>query len=358
MNLEYLNKLLTIGVQNHASDIHLKVDRAPMFRINGELKEIKAPKLKAEDTQAIVEGLVKNHPGAPDVKKMTEYDSSYALADVGRFRVNVFRQRGSLAVILRVIPISIPSFAQLGLPKVLEKIAGYKRGLILVTGVTGSGKSSTLAAIIDHINTHRQEHILTLEDPIEFVHADKRSSVSQREIGSDSQDFAGALRGALRQDPDVILIGEMRDFETVDIALKAAETGHLVLSTVHTTDAARTIGRLIGVFPANQQDGARIRIAENLKASISQRLLPKAEGAGRVVAAEIMVSNMGVEECIKDPDKTSLMKDVIARGNLDIGSQTFDQHLTELYKSGQITMDSAKSAATNPSDFERALAFE
>lgn len=358
MDLEYLNKLLAAGAKNHASDIHLKAGRAPLFRVNGELKEIRAPKLVAADTQSVVEALLKSNPGAPEVKRITEYDSSYALADVGRFRVNVFRQKGSLEVILRIIPMTTPSFEQLGLPSVMKSIAEMSRGLILVTGVTGSGKSSTLAAIIDYINANRQEHILTLEDPIEFVHEDKKSSVSQREIGSDTKDFAVALRGALRQDPDVILIGEMRDFETIDIALKAAETGHLVLSTVHTTDAARTIGRLVGVFPANQQDSARIRIAESLKASISQRLLPKSDGQGRVVAAEIMVSNLSVVECIMDPEKTSMMKDVISRGFNEGASQTFDQHLTTLYKEGVITMDVARSAASNPSDFERALAFE
>jgi twitching motility protein PilT len=358
MNLEHLNKLLEVGVKNHTSDIHLKPGRAPLFRVNGDLKEIRAPKLTPEDTLKIVQGMLGNVANAPDLHAITEYDMSYALADVGRFRVNIFRQRGALEIIMRIIPIEIPSFAQLGLPPVMEKIASLPRGLILVTGITGSGKSSTLAAIIDHINTHRQEHILTLEDPIEFVHQDKRSSVSQREIGTDSHDFASALRGALRQDPDVILIGEMRDFETIDIALKAAETGHLVLSTVHTTDAARTIGRLVGVFPSNLQDSARIRIAENLKASISQRLLPRADGQGRVAAAEIMVTNLMVEECIRDAEKTPRIKDVISRGKQDVGSQTFDQHLSELYQKQLITLDTAKSAATNPADFERALAFE
>ena len=357
MDLDYLNKLLAAGAKNHASDIHLKVGRAPLFRVNGDLKEIRAPKLAAEDTMSIVEALVQHNPGAPEARKITEYDTSYHLQEVGRFRVNVFRQKGSLEIILRVIPLHIPSFEQLGLPPVLNKIAEINRGLILVTGVTGSGKSSTLAALIDHINATRQEHILTLEDPVEFVHEDKKSSVSQREIGSDTKDFASALRGALRQDPDVIQIGEMRDFETIDIALKAAETGHLVLSTVHTTDAARTIGRLVGVFPANQQDNARIRIAENLKASISQRLLPKADGQGRVVAAEIMLTSLSVEDCIKDPEKTALMKDVIARNKTD-GSQTFDQHLAELVQSGVVTMEVAKSAASNPSDFERAMSFD
>lgn len=358
MNLDYLNKVLAAGVRTGASDIHFKAHRAPLFRVNGELKEIKAPQMKPEDTEAIVKALVATRRAAKiDVDSMTEFDTSYMLDDVGRFRVNIYRQKGSFALILRVIPIDIPSFEQLGLPPVLKSIADMKRGMILVTGVTGSGKSSTLAAIIDYINANRQEHILTLEDPIEFVHADKRASLSQREIGQDSADFSVALRAALRQDPDVILVGEMRDFETIDIALKAAETGHLVLSTVHTTDASKTIGRLVGVFPAEQQDGARMRLADNLKASISQRLLPKI-GGGRAVACEIMVTSMQVQECIKDPDKTSGIKETIERSRDLLGTQSFDQHITDLYKAEQITLEVAKSAATNPSDFERALNFE
>jgi twitching motility protein PilT len=268
------------------------------------------------------------------------------------------KQRATHTVILRVISIEIPSFDQLGLPPVLQKIADLERGMVLVTGVTGSGKSSTLAAIIDYINTKRNAHILTLEDPVEFVHPDKNSSVSQREVGTDSRGFSEGLRAALRQDPDVILVGEMRDFETIDIALKAAETGHLLLSTVHTTDAPSTINRLVAVFPAEQQAGARLRIAENLKASISQRLVRRADGKGRVAAAEIMMTNMSIAECIRDPDKIHEMRGFIERGYGDIGTQSFDQHLTDLYRREIITIDVAKAAASSPADFERALTLE
>ncbi|MEW6776229.1 MAG: type IV pilus twitching motility protein PilT [Bdellovibrionota bacterium] len=358
MDLEYLNKILAAGIKNGASDIHLKVGRAPMYRMDGMLREIKAPKLAAEDTRSVAETLLKGHLSAPDINALTEFDSSYQLEGTGRFRLNIYRQRGTITLVLRVIPIEMPTFKGLGLPPVMEKIAEQERGMILVTGITGSGKSSTLAAIIDHINTNQTSHILTLEDPIEFLHPDKMSSVSQREVGQDSEDFSNGLRAALRQDPDVILVGEMRDFETIDIALKAAETGHLVLSTVHTTDAPSTIGRLIGVFPAEQQAGARLRIADALKAVISQRLVRRADGKGRVPAVEIMRSNLSIRECIKDPMKTSEMKGFIERGRDTEGTQTFDQHLTDLYRAKLISMEDAVAASSNPTDFQRALHFE
>ncbi|MCB0218681.1 MAG: PilT/PilU family type 4a pilus ATPase [Chrysiogenetes bacterium] len=358
MNIEYLNKILAAGVNNNASDIHLKVGRAPMYRVNGMLHEIKAPKLTPEDTRSVSEALLKQNLTPINVDDITEYDSSYTLEGTGRFRMNIYKQRGNHTVILRVISIEIPSFEQLGLPPSLQKIASMERGMVLVTGVTGSGKSSTLAAIIDYINTNRNVHILTLEDPIEFVHPDKNSSVSQREVGQDSKSFSAGLRAALRQDPDVILVGEMRDFETIDIALKAAETGHLLLSTVHTTDAPSTINRLVAVFPAEQQAGARLRLAENLKASISQRLIRRADGKGRVAAAEIMMSSMSIQESIREPGKLSEMRGHIERGYSDGTTQSFDQHLTDLYRKGIVTLEDAKAAASSPADFERALNIE
>ncbi len=358
MDLEYLNKILAAGVKNGASDIHLKVGRAPMYRMDGLLREIKAPKLAPEDTRSVADVLLKGHLAGPDLAKITEFDSSYHLEGTGRFRLNIYRQKGTVTLILRVIPIEMPTFKGLGLPDVMEKIAELERGMVLVTGITGSGKSSTLAAIVDHINTHQTSHVLTLEDPIEFLHPDKMSSVSQREIGQDTKNFADGLRAALRQDPDVILVGEMRDFETIDIALKAAETGHLVLSTVHTTDAASTIGRLIGVFPAEQQSGARLRIADALKASISQRLIRRLDGKGRIAAVEIMRSNLSIRECIKDPMKTSEMSGFIERGRDTDGTQTFDQHLADLYRNKQISEEDAIAASTNPTDFQRMLNFD
>jgi twitching motility protein PilT len=358
MEIRVFNQLLAAGMKNHASDLHFKADSPPLFRINGEMKEVKAPKLRPEDTRDIVLHLLQREDLRAGIEEIQDYDTSYMLEGVGRFRVNIFRQRNSLAVILRLIPLEIPSFEQLGLPKVLEKIASEERGMILLTGITGSGKSSTLAAMIGYINGLRQKHILTIEDPIEFVHSDIKSSISQREIGLDTGNFGEALRRALRQDPDVILVGEMRDYETVDIALKASETGHLVFSTVHTTDAAKTINRLVGVFPADEQDLVRLRLAEALKAILSQRLLPRKDGKGRALAAEIMVNTMSISECIKDPAKTSQIKEFIEKGRDQYGMVSFDQCLTDLYKSNQISLEVAKSAATNPSDFERALSFE
>jgi twitching motility protein PilT len=358
MEPKIFDQLLAAGMKNHASDIHFKSGSPPLFRVNGEMREVKAPKLRPEDTVDIVGHLISGHGLKTPVLELHDYDSSYMLEGVGRFRVNIFRQMGSLAIILRLIPMEVPTFESLGLPPVMEKIASEERGLVLVTGVTGSGKTSSLAAIINFINGGRRRHILTIEDPIEFVHHDLKCSVSQREIGTDTSTFAEALRRALRQDPDVILVGEMRDYETIDIALKAAETGHLVFSTVHTTDAPKTINRLVGVFPSDEQDLVRLRLAEALKAIMSQRLLPRQDGKGRCLAVEICVNTLSIQECIKDAAKTSEMKEYIEKGYDQYGMQSFDQALTRLYKTGVVSLEVAKSAATNPADFERALHFE
>jgi len=352
---ETFHKILAGAMKAQASDIHLKVATPILLRVNGVLQEVKSPPLTREDTESLVMVVTEGTQPPMALESLHEWDGSYSLGGVGRFRVNVYRQRNSFAVILRVIPFEIPTFETLGLPPVLKEIAAEERGLVLITGVTGSGKSSTLAAMIDYLNEVSRNHIITIEDPVEFMHKNKRSSVSQREIGMDTPSFNVALRAALRQDPDIILVGEMRDTETIDIALKAAETGHLVFSTVHTTDAAKTVGRLISVFPAEEQNMVRIRLAENLKATVSQRLLPRKGGKGRVPALEILRMTKHLEECIKDPLKTHEIKDVIEAGRDTYHTQSFDQHLMDLYNRGVIEFETARSAATNPSDFERAV---
>jgi twitching motility protein PilT len=352
------NQLLAAAVKNGASDVHLKAGAPPALRINGALLPVKVPALMPEDTKAVADFILKTNRWKGVLDDLRDWDTSYAVEDVGRFRCNIFRQKGNFALVLRAIPFNVPTVESLGLPPVVKSMAEYERGLILLTGVTGSGKSSTLAAIVRQINETTRAHILTIEDPIEFLHEDKLSRITQREIGPDTGSFSAALRAALRQDPDVILVGEMRDTETIEIALKAAETGHLVLSTVHTTDAAKTISRLVDAFPAEAHDGVRHRLAENLKGCISQRLLPKATGKGRAVAAEIMVSTESIKEFIIDKDRTHEIAEYLSKNRDVYGTQSFDQHLSELYKSGVVTLDVAKAASTNPSDFERALSFE
>lgn len=356
MDKETFHKILAGAMKTHASDIHLKVGTCILLRVNGVLQEVKSPLLTPDDTRAVVQTVLEEVRPQPDLDSLQEWDGSYSLNGVGRFRVNIYRQRSTYAVILRVIPFDVPTFEILGLPPVLKEIALEERGLVLITGVTGSGKSSTLAAMIHFINQQKRCHILTIEDPIEFMHKNIKSSISQREIGLDTPSFNRALRAALRQDPDIILVGEMRDTETIDIALKATETGHLVFSTVHTTDASKTIGRLISVFPADEQNMVRIRLAENLKATVSQRLLPRKEGGkGRVAALEILRMTKTIEEHIKDPLKTHEIKDAIEAGRDTYGMQSFDQSMMDLYNEGVIDFETARSAATNPSDFERAV---
>lgn len=359
MELSTFNQFLAAAVKNGASDVHFKVGAAPALRVNGQLLPVKVPALQPEDTQRICKHILSASRFSGNLEEVRDWDTSYALEGVGRFRANIHRTKGALGTIMRHIPFKVPDFAGLSLPvPVMEKISQEDRGLILVTGVTGSGKSSTLAAIVNYINAHYRKHILTIEDPIEFLHEDRFSRVTQREIGPDTPNFGASLRAALRQDPDVILVGEMRDAETIEIAIKAAETGHLVLSTVHTTDCYRTISRIIGVFPPEGQTGVRNRLAENLRATVSQRLLPHASGKGRAVAAEIMVSTLSVVEFIKDPTRTHEIKDYLEKNHDILGTQSFDMHLAKLLRERAITLEVAKEAATNPADFERALAFE
>jgi len=351
-----MDRFLAHGVKTGASDLHFLVGDKPSYRIDGSLHPVKYEPLSPADTEQICENLLGDGSDAV-LAELQEHDCSYSIEGVARFRVNIYRQRGSLCCILRVIPSKVPKLGELGLPERVRGLAEEERGLVLVTGATGSGKSSTLAAMIHHINEKRAAHILTIEDPIEFLHSNARSSISQREVGPDTRSFTTALRSSLRQDPDVILVGEMRDPETIDIALKAAETGHMVFSTVHTTDAAKTVGRLISMFPAEEQENARLRVADNLKGVISQRLLPRADGKGRALAAEIMIATKTVQEHIKNAEKTAQIKDVLEKGRDQYGMQSFDQHLTDLFRAGAISRDVALAAASNPSDFERALSF-
>jgi len=343
--------LLKKANENNASDLHIKVGSPPILRIDGELTPLTSEKrVSPEDVLKIVYSVLTNEQ-KDMFKKEKDLDFAYGVPGVGRFRCNVFIQRGSLGIVFRVIPSRIPSIEELHLPDVIKKIAMEQRGLILVTGTTGSGKTTTLASMIDLINSNRTAHILTIEDPIEYTHRDKRSIVNQREIGSDADSFSKTLRQALRQDPDVILVGEMRDFETIQTALIAAETGHLVLSTLHTTDATETVNRIIAVFPPYQHKQVRIQLASVLKAVISMRLLPKADGNGRVPAIEILIATTTIKDCILEPEKTKFIPDAIAQGALHYGMQTFDQSLFKLFTSGLINYEEALRMSTNPDDF-------
>lgn len=346
-----LNEILQIALRGGASDIHLKAGLPPMFRVDGRLVPLKdARRLPPEEVGRMAYGIM-NDLQKEKFRKSNEVDLAYGVPGLGRFRVNVFQQRGTIGVVLRVIPFRILTIEQLRLPKILEKIALEPRGLVLVTGTTGSGKSTTLAAMIDHINSNLTTHVMTIEDPIEFLIRDKRSIVNQREVGNDTLSFGQALKSALRQDPDVILVGEMRDLETMETALTAAETGHLVMSTLHTLDATETINRIISSFPPYQQKQVRLQLGAVLKAVISQRLVPRADGRGRVAAVEVLIVTSRVREMIEDKDRTKEIADAIAQGHLSYGMQTFDQSLMALLKQGLITYEEAVRQATNPDDF-------
>ncbi len=348
----HINDLLKIAVERKASDLHLKVGAFPVIRIDGTLTPLAdMRRLMQEDTIAMAFSIMSARQ-KEKFKNNFEIDIAYNVPNLGRFRCNIFQQRGTVGLVLRVIPAKILSIRDLLLPPVLEKICQEQRGLVLCTGTTGSGKSTTLAAMIDHINTTRNEHVMTVEDPIEFLHRDKKSIVNQREVDVDTKGFSIALRSALRQDPDVILVGEMRDYETIETALTAAETGHLVFSTLHTLDATETINRIIAVFPPHQQKQIRLQLGAVLKAAVSLRLMPRADGLGRVPAAEILIRTNYVRECIENKEKTKYIKDAIQQGTSQYGMQTFDQSLYGLYKSGLITLEEALKRATNPNEFK------
>ncbi len=347
-----INDLLKIAVERKASDLHLKVGTHPVIRVDGDLLQLgELKRLLQEDTIAMAFSIM-NARQKQRFKEELELDIAYSVPGLGRFRCNIFQQRGTVGLVLRVIPARIKTSRELMLPSVLDEICEERRGLVLCTGTTGSGKSTTLAAMLDYINGGRSEHIVTIEDPIEFLHRDKKSLVNQREIDVDTRSFSHALRSAMRQDPDVILVGEMRDYETIETALLAAETGHLVFSTLHTLDATETINRIVSVFPPHHQKQIRIQLGQVLRAVISMRLLPRADGIGRVPAVEVMRVTPYIRDCIENKEKTKYIRDQIALGTSQYGMQTFDQSLFQLYKNGLITLEEAIRRASNPDEFK------
>jgi twitching motility protein PilT len=346
-----MQELFKAAVERGASDIHIKAGDFMRARVHGVLQPLTQQKLTVEQVKGIALQLIPHEEDKENFDKILDYDCSWGIPGVGRFRVNIMKQRGSPMIVMRAIPIEIPSVEDLGLPPIINKIAAAERGLILVTGVTGSGKSSTMAAMINWINRNKQVHVVTLENPIEFLHRDNQSSITQRDIGTDTDSFGSGLRSVLRQDPDVILIGEMRDKVTIETALKAAETGHLVISTLHTKNAVQTISRIIAVFEPNEQEMIRVRLSESLQAVVSQRLVQKKEG-GRCAAMEVMLMTATIRDCVRDPDRMEEIPDLIDEGRSVYGSQTFDQHLMELVESEEVAFEVAKAAANNPSDFD------
>jgi twitching motility protein PilT len=346
-----IDELLKISGERGSSDLHLKVGMSPMMRIDGHLVTMEEkPRITSQEMLEVA-GALMNPVQKERYKKQHDIDLAHSVPGLGRFRVNIFQQRGTVGIVFRIIPMKIQSIQDLNLPTALEKLAMEERGLILVTGTTGSGKSTCLASMVDHINSNRTSHIITIEDPIEYLFRDKRSLINQREVGFDTASFSQALKQALRQDPDVIMVGEMRDFETISTALTAAETGHLVLSTLHTSDATETVNRIISVFPPYQQYQVRLQLASVLKGIVSMRLVPRADGKGRVPATEVLVATVTIRESIIDKDKTKMIPDLIASGVSQYGMQTFDQALLMLYKKDLITYEEALRRSSNPDDF-------
>lgn len=357
--LNHLKTLVSLALEHHASDLHIREGEQPVIRVHGNLLPVNSNKVfDREDLRSLFSLLVQ-HQGA-DFENFFEFDGSFEIEEVCRLRYNFFCFDGRHGVIFRIVKSNIPSLNSMQMPSVIKEIALKNRGLVLVTGPTGSGKSTTLAAMIAYINKHRSVHVVTIEDPIEFRHPQRQSRISQREVGGDTENFHQALRAAMRQDPDVIFIGEMRDPETVSIALKAAETGHLVLSTIHTTDAISTIGRIVSMFSESERPEVRKRLAETLSATISQRILKSKMKEGIVVAQEIMLNNTGVRECIRGEAPLSRIPQIMAEGKKGQKnkSQTFDQHILDLYQRGLITQETAAKAATNESDFLTKLVLE
>jgi twitching motility protein PilT len=348
----HVNELLKIAVEHGASDLHLKVGSYPMMRVRGSLAAASEERRLDHDDVVAMSAAIMSTLQRQKFKDAQEVDLAYSVPGLGRFRCNVFQQRGTIGLVLRVIPMQVRTVDELELPQVLKSIAGEERGLVLVTGTTGSGKSTSLAAMIDHINRTRCTHIMTVEDPIEFLHRDGLSIVNQREVAVDTRSFAQALRSALRQDPDVILVGEMRDFETIETGLLAAETGHLVLSTLHTLDATETINRIISVFPPHQQKQVRLQLASVLRAVISQRLMPRIDAKGRAPAVEVMISTPFIRDCIVDKEKTHLIPGAIAAGTSQYAMQTFDQSIFGLFQQGKVSYEECLRWASNVDEFK------
>jgi twitching motility protein PilT len=350
-----IEKIIKVAVERGASDVHIKAGDVFRARIDGKLVPLTKQRLTPEQTKAIALRLLPTDEDQSKIDRVRDYDCSWGLPGVGRFRINILRQRSSFMVVMRVIPFDVPSFESLHLPPVLATVAGTERGLILVTGPAGAGKSSTLAAIVHHINQHHQRHVVTLENPIEFLHRDINSSITQREIGVDTDDFRRGLRAALRQDPDVILIGEMRDPVVIDIALRAAETGHLILAALDSPDAATTVARLVGAFAADEQSAARLRLSDALQASVSQSLLPRADGRGRVAAVEVLLGTPAARELIRSGGSSAEINALIRGSRDDFGMQSRDQHLVALVTEGLVTHDAALAAAPDRSSLEAQL---
>lgn len=337
-----LQALLKKGQQYAASDILLKAGQPPAFRVGGTLHYLQGAKLQPDQTRELARSVLAGTSYRGTVDELQQYDAAYSVPGVGRYRVNVYRQRGSLALALRAIPLRIPTFEELRLPPVVRQLAELERGMVLICGAAGNGKSSTLASMIGHLNRTRRAHVVTIEDPIEFIHQDGTCLISQREVGIDTEGFATALRAALRQSPDAILVGEIRDEETMDIGLKAAETGHLLLSTLHTPDVTRTVGRILSLVGEREATETRERLADNLRGIVAQRLLPRADGQGLVLAAEILVVTGTAREAIRRPDGNPSLKDIMERGRHPYGMQTFEMHLRELVKEGWVDVEVAR----------------
>ncbi len=354
-----LASLLNVAIQHKASDIHIRSKEVPCLRIRGDLIPIQTKVFSDQDVQDIINILVGQNANNIDFRELFERDGAYEVPELCRIRYNIFRYFNQFGIVLRLINTKVPSLDSLDMPSIISRVALQQRGLILITGPTGSGKSTTLASMINHINENSSSHIITIEDPIEYLHPQKKSRISQREVGKDTVDFASGLRSALRQDPDIISIGEMRDPETVEIALKAAETGHVVFSTLHTTNTLTTIGRIISMFPAHEQSEAKKRLAENLYAIIGQRMLPGTNGK-MVIAQEIMVTSPGIKDCITGKDDINRIPHIISQGQgkSTNGGQTFDQHIMFMFQKGLISKETAMEAVSSQSDFIQKLLVE